>query len=114
MDIDMWDQSGEFDQDGDIQMPDIDPDVEMPDAPPLRRKRSRGRSAPRRDTPIRRRYWGLPCASVRRFGERTADKKNAIRAFSKVLSKVSGQGHCAILSHGVLGPLCCPTTSSIM
>ncbi|KAF3191970.1 hypothetical protein TWF788_004161 [Orbilia oligospora] len=89
MDIDMWDvdQSGEFDQDGDIQMPDIDPYVEMPDAPPLRRKRSRGRSAPRCDTPIRRRYWGLPCASVRRFGERTADKKNAIRAFSKVLSQ---------------------------
>ncbi|KAK6513765.1 hypothetical protein TWF506_008201 [Arthrobotrys conoides] len=58
MDIDMWDvdQSGEVDQDGDIQMPDIDPDVEMPDAPPICRKRTRGRSAPRRDSPIRRRY----------------------------------------------------------
>ncbi|KAK6352294.1 hypothetical protein TWF730_009124 [Orbilia blumenaviensis] len=81
----------DIDGDDDIEMPDFDPDfdpdVEMPDAPPRRRRRSRGCSAPRRDSPLRRLYWGLPCASVRRIGEKTADKKNAIRAFSKVLSK---------------------------
>ncbi|KAK6498970.1 hypothetical protein TWF481_011541 [Arthrobotrys musiformis] len=90
LDIGMWD--ADMDADGDIEMPDFDPDVEMPDAPPLKRRRSRGYSNLFRDTPIRRRYWGLPGAPVRRFGERTADRKNAIRALSKVLSKGNFSG----------------------
>ncbi|KAK6339775.1 hypothetical protein TWF718_009169 [Orbilia javanica] len=73
-DIDMWD----VDMDGDIEMPDYDPDVEMPDAPPLCEERSRGPSTLGRDTPIRRRYWGLQCAPVRRFGGGTARRQRAL------------------------------------
>ncbi|KAK6523554.1 hypothetical protein TWF281_001535 [Arthrobotrys megalospora] len=79
----------ETDEDGDMSMPEFDPDVEMPDAPPLCRRRSRGVLAPRGDTPIRRRYRGLPSAPVRRIGERTADRKNAARPFSKVIGRGS-------------------------